>query len=93
MNGRAKPELDEPLYRCLKKMEHTAQGMIFELPQPESEAYKAMRIDAAEAWKMGSLISALMWFRDRVTAASNRVYLEARPELTEEAKREEGKGG
>jgi hypothetical protein len=88
MSGRPKPELDEPLYRCLKKMEHTAQGMIFELPQPESEAYMAMRIDAAEAWKMGSLISALIWFRDRVTAASNRVYLESRPELKEEQRNE-----
>ncbi len=81
MSQPAKPELDEPLYRCLKKMEHTAQGMIFELPQPGSDAYEAMRIDASEAWKMGSLISALIWFRDKSTSASNRVYLKARPDL------------
>lgn len=85
MNGADNPDFDEPLYRCLKKLEHTAQGMVFELPIQGSDAYEALRVDAAEAWKMGALISSLSWLRDKATAASNRVYLAGRADLREDA--------
>lgn len=70
----------EYLYRCLKKMEHTAQGMLFEIPQVGSEAYEALRLDPGEAWKMGSLIDTLLWFQSRVKTAANRVYIDKRRE-------------
>lgn len=75
---------DQHLFRCLKKMECASQGMTFEIPIEGSDAWRAMQIDDGEAWKMGSLISNLIWFRDKVSAAANRVYMQTRPELKDE---------
>lgn len=80
----ANAKKDVPLYRCLKKMEWMAQGMIFEIPQEESEAWRAMNIDASELWRIGALIHTLNWFNDKARSAANRVYLQMRPTLQDE---------
>lgn len=76
--------IDNPLYRCLKKMECSAQGMMFDVPQPGSDAFRALAIDPGEAWKLGALIDCLIWFRDKSSTAANRVFMETRPDLKEE---------
>lgn len=69
----------EHLFRCLKKMECAAQGMLFEIPHEGSEAFLAMMaLDDSDSWKLDAMRDYLIWYRDKVTAASNRVYLEER---------------
>jgi hypothetical protein len=72
---------EDPLYRCIKKMECSAQGMMFDIPQPGSEAYRALAIDTQEVWKLGALIEYLIWFRDKAAASANRVFMENRSDL------------
>ncbi len=70
--------MNEPLYKCLKQMENAGQGAIFAIPQPDSEAFKALDLAPDEAWKLGCLVGMLIWFRDKTAAASNRVFMEGR---------------
>lgn len=70
--------MNEPLFKCLKQMENAAQGAIFAIPQPDSEAFNALQMTPDEAWKLGCLIGMLIWFRDKTAAASNRVFMEGK---------------
>jgi len=55
----------EALYRCLKQVQGAAQSLMFSLPAPGSEAYKAMGIDSHEMWKMGALVDCLVWLQKK----------------------------
>lgn len=69
---------NEPLFNCLKQMENAAQGALFAAPHPESDAFKALDLSADEAWKLGCLVGMLVWFRDKSSAAANRVFMDGR---------------
>ena len=70
--------MDEHLYTCLKKMECSAQGMIFDVPQPGSPAYKAIENSDTDMWKLQALIENLIWFRQKVAGAATRVYMQGK---------------
>lgn len=70
--------MDEPLYNCLKQMENASQGALFAIPQPASEAFKALNLTTADSWKLGCLLDMLIWFRDKTASAANTVYMQGR---------------
>ncbi len=71
---------NEALYRCLKRMENTAQGMIFEIPGEGSAAFKALDLQSHEAWKLGCLAAVTIWYRNKCASAANRVFAETKSE-------------
>lgn len=70
--------MDDPLYKCFKQMENAAQGMMFTIPQPDSDAFNALELAPHESWKLGCLVEMLIWFRDKTAASANRVFLQGR---------------